>query len=83
MSMSPSLEPALPELRWPVETDIYILPDGQIVVADLPAELAVRLRNACQRRLVNWVDIAQQVTRRRNRRSTAQCGRQPTQHHGI
>jgi hypothetical protein len=43
MSMSPSLEPALPELRWPVETDIYILPDGQIVVADLPAELAVRL----------------------------------------
>ncbi|GIK73691.1 MAG: hypothetical protein BroJett021_26790 [Chloroflexota bacterium] len=25
---------------WPVETDIYILPDGRVVVADLPAELA-------------------------------------------
>lgn len=24
----------------PVETDIYILPDGRVVVADLPAELA-------------------------------------------
>ena len=27
----------------PVETDIYILPDGRVVVADLPAELAARL----------------------------------------
>jgi hypothetical protein len=26
-----------------VETDIYILPDGRIIVADLPAELADRL----------------------------------------
>jgi hypothetical protein len=25
---------------FPVETEIYILPDGQVVVADLPAELA-------------------------------------------
>ncbi len=25
---------------WPVETEIYILPDGRVVVADLPAELA-------------------------------------------
>ena len=24
----------------PVETEIYILPDGRVVVADLPAELA-------------------------------------------
>jgi len=24
----------------PTETEIYILPDGQIVIADLPAELA-------------------------------------------
>ncbi len=24
---------------WPVETDIYLLPDGRVVVADLPAEL--------------------------------------------
>jgi len=27
----------------PVETDIYILPDGRVIVADLPAELAARL----------------------------------------
>jgi len=25
---------------WPVETDIYILPDGRVIIADLPAELA-------------------------------------------
>lgn len=25
---------------FPTETEIYILPDGQVVVADLPAELA-------------------------------------------
>lgn len=24
---------------WPVETEIYILPSGEVVVADLPAEL--------------------------------------------
>lgn len=26
----------------PTETEIYILPDGSVVVADLPTELAVR-----------------------------------------
>ena len=25
---------------FPVETEIYILPDGRVIVADLPAELA-------------------------------------------
>lgn len=25
---------------FPVETEIYILPDGRVVIADLPAELA-------------------------------------------
>lgn len=30
--------PAWPLL--PVETEIYILPDGRVIVADLPAELA-------------------------------------------
>lgn len=28
-----------PSFVLPVETDIYILPDGRVVVADLPAEL--------------------------------------------
>lgn len=32
-------DPAAP-FALPVETDIYILPDGSVVVADLPAELA-------------------------------------------
>lgn len=27
----------------PVETEVYILPDGQVVIADLPAELAEHL----------------------------------------
>jgi hypothetical protein len=31
---------------WPVETEIYILPGGEIVVADLPQELAARLQAA-------------------------------------
>ena len=26
--------------KFPTETEIYILPDGRIIVADLPAELA-------------------------------------------
>ncbi|MBE2237245.1 MAG: hypothetical protein IAE81_05615 [Caldilineaceae bacterium] len=46
MSISPSLasETASPAgTPFPVETDIYILPDGRIIVADLPAELADRL----------------------------------------
>jgi hypothetical protein len=33
-------------MAWPVETEIYILPDGDIVVADLPQELAARLEAA-------------------------------------
>lgn len=42
MSTSPLPAPDAPEDAWPalpVETDIYILPDGRIVIADLPAEL--------------------------------------------
>jgi hypothetical protein len=34
------------EQEWPAlptETEIYILPNGEIVVADLPAELAAQL----------------------------------------
>lgn len=49
MSTSPSPAPDAHELResaspagmvFPVETEIYILPDGRVVIADLPAELA-------------------------------------------
>jgi hypothetical protein len=29
----------------PTETEVYILPDGQVVIADLPAELAARLKH--------------------------------------
>ncbi|HHW89223.1 MAG TPA: hypothetical protein GX400_23785 [Chloroflexi bacterium] len=51
MSMSPSTVDALPTDTpqpdaWPllpVETDIYILPDGRVIIADLPGELATRL----------------------------------------
>jgi hypothetical protein len=35
-----------PEL--PTETEIYILPNGEIVVADLPAELAAQLAQLTQ-----------------------------------
>ena len=36
-----SPEPAETEpFRLPVETEIYILPDGRVIVADLPAQLA-------------------------------------------
>lgn len=53
MSMSPSPADAahidaVPPDAWPplpVETDIYILPDGRVIVADLPQELAARLAN--------------------------------------
>lgn len=47
--MSLSTTPETPEAtpasstRWPIETEVYILPDGQVVFADLPAELATRL----------------------------------------
>ncbi|HRW46939.1 MAG: hypothetical protein M9936_07200 [Caldilinea sp.] len=49
MSTSPSPAPDAHELHeaastagmvFPVETEIYILPDGRVVIADLPAELA-------------------------------------------
>lgn len=49
MSTSPSPAPYAHELHesaspagmvFPVETDIYILPDGCVVIADLPADLA-------------------------------------------
>lgn len=35
---SAAVEPTWPQL--PTETEIYILPDGRVIVADLPAELA-------------------------------------------
>jgi hypothetical protein len=41
MSTSATVEPVAPD--WPLlptETEIYILPDGRIIIADLPAELA-------------------------------------------
>ena len=51
MSNSPAAMPIAPDestatqpdLAWPAlptETEIYILPTGEVVVADLPAELA-------------------------------------------
>lgn len=48
MSPSPASEQSCTSvdeapLLLPVETDIYILPDGRVIVADLPAELAARL----------------------------------------
>ncbi len=50
MSMSPSPADAphaeTAAKAWPllpVETDIYILPDGRVIIADLPGELATRL----------------------------------------
>ena len=46
-STSPEPAPAgvaarMPDDAWaalPTETDIYLLPDGRVVIADLPAEL--------------------------------------------
>ncbi|MBV7338899.1 hypothetical protein KFU94_63900 [Chloroflexi bacterium TSY] len=32
-------------MEYPIETEIYILPNGQIVIADLPIELADKLTN--------------------------------------
>jgi hypothetical protein len=40
MSTSQPASDGAPTDGFPVETDIYILPDGQIVIADLPLELA-------------------------------------------
>jgi hypothetical protein len=44
--MTPDQESAWPAL--PVETEIYILPNGEIVVADLPAELAAQIAQLTQ-----------------------------------
>ena len=41
-------EPASDWPALPTETEIYILPDGQVVIADLPAELADLLRHLAQ-----------------------------------
>lgn len=40
----PQREPDLPPMPplMPVETEIYILPSGEVVIADLPAELAAQ-----------------------------------------
>ncbi len=43
MSASPSARAEAAAERFlalPTETEIYILPDGRVVIADLPAELA-------------------------------------------
>lgn len=39
----------------PTETEIYILPDGRVVIADLPAELAAMLAQLGQ------IELAQPV----------------------
>lgn len=39
-TLAPNEVEAQPWPLLPVETEIYILPDGRVVVADLPAELA-------------------------------------------
>jgi hypothetical protein len=44
--MTPEAENGWPAL--PTETEIYILPNGEIVVADLPVELAAQLRELTQ-----------------------------------
>ena len=41
LAMTPDIENGWPAL--PTETEIYILPSGEIVVADLPQELAAQL----------------------------------------
>ena len=48
MPTSPSATNEPTDLVWPAlptETEIYILPDGRVVIADLPAELALALDN--------------------------------------
>ncbi len=44
--MTPETASEWPSL--PSETEIYILPNGEIVVADLPAELAAQLAQLTQ-----------------------------------
>lgn len=36
---SEAADPVAEEIVFPTETEIYILPDGRVIVADLPAEL--------------------------------------------
>lgn len=46
MFMLPSMPIDPSETAWPLmptETEIYILPDGRVIIADLPAELALLL----------------------------------------
>ena len=48
---SPLPQPEAADLDWPAlptETEIYILPDGQVVIADLPVELAPLLADLGQ-----------------------------------
>jgi hypothetical protein len=45
-TMTPEAANEWPSL--PTETEIYILPSGEIVVADLPAELAAQLAQLAQ-----------------------------------
>ena len=40
----------------PVETEIYILPSGEVVIADLPAELAPLLTTLADRQALDPVD---------------------------
>jgi hypothetical protein len=44
--MTPEADSVWPAL--PTETEIYILPNGEIVVADLPTELAAQLAHLTQ-----------------------------------
>jgi hypothetical protein len=37
---SEAANPVADDIVFPTETEIYILPDGRVIVADLPAELA-------------------------------------------
>jgi len=39
--MIPDSDDTMPSM--PTETEIYILPNGEIIVADLPAELATQI----------------------------------------
>lgn len=50
-----------PSLEWPVlptETEIYILPNGEIVVADLPLELVDLVEQLTTRPCVDETTIA-------------------------
>jgi len=63
-------EPVTPDARgmsdafppMPTETEIYILPNGEIIVADMPAELAARLAEYVQPDGSTDVSIPEDVT---------------------